>query len=99
VPRHKFLIGTALGALLYCGIFIALGTLLGSNYKTSLDWMQKHFGARDILLVWGVIILLLVAHHFWGRLSLRRLAAHFHRHAQAKSPDGVVATSPAKTAD
>lgn len=98
VPRKKFLIGTALGALLYCGVFIALGTLLGNNYKAALDWMQKHFGTRDILMVWGVIILLFVAHHFWGRLGLRRLKRHFHRHtAAAKEAAPVSATAPAAT--
>lgn len=99
VPRSKFLIGTALGALLYCGIFIALGTLLGSNYKAALDWMQKHFGTRDILMVWGIIILLFVAHHFWGRLSLRRLASHFRHHAAKQAVVAAAPGSPASPAE
>lgn len=99
VPKRKFLIGTALGALLYCGIFIALGTLLGNNYKAALDWMQKHFGTRDILMVWGIIILLFVAHHFWGRLSLRRLASHFRRHTLAKETVAASSSTPAHPAE
>lgn len=99
VPKRKFLLGTSLGALLYCGIFIALGTLLGNNYKVALDWMQKHFGTRDILMVWGVIIVLVVAHHFWGRLSLRRLAIHFRRHATAHATAADSSSSPAHSMD
>ena len=95
VPKRKFLLGTTLGALLYCGVFIALGTLLGNNYKVALDWMQKHFGTRDVLMVWGCIILLFVAHHFWGRLSLRRLANHFRRHA---AKEALVAASSSSSA-
>lgn len=98
VPKKKFLIGTTLGALLYCGVFIALGTLLGNNYKTALEWMQKHFGARDILIVWGIIILALVAHHFWGRLGLRRLASHFRRHAPPAANVSVAPSAPSRMA-
>ena len=97
VPKRLFLIGTSLGAVLYCGIFIGLGTLLGSNYKVALEWISKHFGARDILVVWGIIILSFVAHHFWGRLSLHRLARHFRRHTRTDPAIAVAASTPSAT--
>ena len=74
-----FLIGTFLGALLYNGVFIILGMVLGRNYEKPLQYLDQ-FGVKGIAAVAGGIILLLLLHHFWGRLTLRRIARHFHRH-------------------
>lgn len=74
-----FLIGTFLGALLYNGIFIVLGMLLGKDYERPLHALDQ-FGVGGIAAVVGGIVLVVLLHHFWGRLILRSIARHFHRH-------------------
>jgi hypothetical protein len=32
------------------------------------------------------LLAVLVIHHFWGRLTLHRIALHFHRHHQIHKP-------------
>lgn len=82
VPLPTFLLGTFTGALVYCGAFIALGAELGENYRAPLRYLDQ-FGEPGIVVLLVVVVVLLVLHHFWGRLSLRRLARHFHRHHHA----------------
>jgi membrane protein DedA with SNARE-associated domain len=79
VPLPTFLLGTFAGALVYCGAFIALGAELGENYRAPLRYLDQ-FGEPGIVALLAVVVVLLVLHHFWGRLSLRRLARHFHLH-------------------
>jgi membrane protein DedA with SNARE-associated domain len=74
-----FLLGTFLGALIYNGVFIVLGNLLGADYERPLHALDQ-FGLGGVALVAVAVALLLLLHHFWGRLTLRRIAAHFHRH-------------------
>jgi membrane protein DedA with SNARE-associated domain len=79
VPLPAFLLGTLTGALVYCGAFIALGAKLGENYRVPLRYLDQ-FGEPGIVALLIIAVVLLVLHHFWGRLSLRRLARHFHLH-------------------
>lgn len=79
VPLPTFVLGTFSGALVYCGAFIALGAELGENYRAPLRYLD-HIGGLGIVVLLAVVVVLLVLHHFWGRLSLRRLARHFHLH-------------------
>ena len=74
-----FLLGTFLGALLYNGIFIVLGMLLGRDYEEPLHYLDQ-FGIGGIAAVAGGIVLVVLLHHFWGRLTLRSIARHFHHH-------------------
>jgi hypothetical protein len=42
-----------------------------------------------------VLLTILVVHHFWGRLTLYRIALHFHRHhALHKPPTAEADVSP-----
>ena len=79
IALPTFLIGTFLGALLYNGVFIVLGMLLGRDYERPLSFLDQ-FGVGGIAAVVGGIALVLALHHFWGRLTLRGIARHFHRH-------------------
>ncbi|HEX6799593.1 MAG TPA: DedA family protein [Ktedonobacterales bacterium] len=79
IALPTFVIGTFLGALLYNGVFIVLGMLLGRDYERPLQYLDQ-FGIGGIAAVVGGIVLVVVLHHFWGRLTLRSIARHFHRH-------------------
>lgn len=82
VPLPTFMLGTFAGALLYCGIFITLGDLLGANYRAPLHYLDQ-FGVRGVAIAAAVVLVAVILHHFWGRLTWRRLAAHFRRHHAA----------------
>ena len=56
------------------------GALERRGVKLFHDWLIDQFGEPGIVALLAVVVLLLVLHHFWGRLSLRRLARHFHLH-------------------
>jgi membrane protein DedA with SNARE-associated domain len=79
VPPATFVLGTLAGALLYCGAWIVLGNALGENYRAPLHYLDQ-FGTRGILIALGVVVVVLVVHHFWGRLTFHRMAIHFRRH-------------------
>ena len=79
VPVPTFALGTLIGALIYCGAFIGLGAVLGENYKAPLHALDQ-IGLGGILIAAGILVAAVVLHHFWGRLTLRRITLHFHRH-------------------
>jgi membrane protein DedA with SNARE-associated domain len=79
VPMPTFVWGTLVGAFIYCGIFIGLGTILGQHYEAPLHALDQ-IGLGGVLIVVGIIAAAIVLHHFWGRLTLRRIAWHFRRH-------------------
>lgn len=89
VPLPAFALGTFTGALVYCGAFIALGAALGDNYRAPLQYLDQ-FGEPGIAALLAVVVVLFVLHHFWGRLSLRRLAQHFHLHHHARHVPATV---------
>ncbi|MFI5271832.1 MAG: DedA family protein [Ktedonobacterales bacterium] len=91
ISLPTFLIGTLLGALLYNGVFIALGDLLGKDYVKPLNYMDQ-FGVGGIAIVAGGIVALMVLHHFWGRLTLRAIARHFRLHHARRHAAAQVAT-------
>lgn len=93
IPMRTFLIGTFLGSLVYSAIFLILGEVLGAQYRAPLDWMDNHLGAGAFLVVAGIVLLLLVIHHFWGRLARYRLALHYRHHMAKRS----AITAPAAT--
>ncbi len=74
-----FAVGTFLGSLVYCGVWIVLGDVLGANYRKPLEYLDRLDG-RGVAIVLGIIAIAIVLHHFWGRLALWRLAIHFRRH-------------------
>jgi membrane protein DedA with SNARE-associated domain len=80
IPMRTFLIGTFVGSFVYCAIFLILGEALGANYRAPLNWLDSHVGAGSFLIVGGIIVVLLVLHHFWGRLARYRLALHYRHH-------------------
>jgi membrane protein DedA with SNARE-associated domain len=85
IPMRTFLIGTFLGSLVYSAIFLILGEVLGAHYRAPLTWLDSHLGAGSFLLVAGIVLMLLVVHHFWGRLARYRLALHYRHHMAKKS--------------
>ena len=74
-----FLLGTAVGSLLYCGVVTIIGAALGKNYAQAIEFFA-HFGTVGAIVVVIVLVGVLIIHHFWGRLTLHRIALHFHRH-------------------
>lgn len=80
-----FLLGTAIGSLLYCGAVTALGAALGSNYTRAFEYFER-FGVIGAAVVVGVLLAVVLIHHFWGRLTLHRIALHFHRHHALHKP-------------
>ena len=74
-----FLLGTAVGSLLYCSVVTILGAALGKNYTEAFAFFAR-FGTVGAVVVVVVLVAALVIHHFWGRLTLHRIALHFHRH-------------------
>nr|MBF6592450.1 DedA family protein [Ktedonobacterales bacterium] len=77
-----FALGTLAGSLVYCGLWIILGNLLGDNYAAPLRYLDR-VGAPGIAAVAGVILLYIVLHHLFGRFTLHRIALHFRRHHAA----------------
>jgi membrane protein DedA with SNARE-associated domain len=92
IPMRTFILGTFLGSLVYCAIFLILGEVLGAQYRAPLNWLDSHLGTGAFLLVAGIVVLLLVIHHFWGRLARYRLAVHY-RHHLAKSSAAMAAAA------
>lgn len=89
-----FLLGTAVGSLLYCGIVTVLGAALGKNYVQAFQFFEQ-FGTIGAIVVVVVLVAILIVHHFWGRLTLHRIALHFHRHhAQHKAATMEADVSP-----
>jgi membrane-associated protein len=82
IPPATFALGTLAGSLLYTGLWIVAGNALGANYRAPLAYLDA-IGAPGIAIAVAVLLLVIVAHHFWGHLQLRRIARHFHRHHAA----------------
>lgn len=80
-----FVVGTLAGALVYNGIWAILGDILGANYRAPLHYLDQ-FGSRGVAVAVTVVLVVVVLHHFWGRLALRRMAIHFHRHNHQHTP-------------
>lgn len=80
-----FLLGTAVGSLLYCGVVTLIGAALGKNYTQAFAFFER-FGSIGVVIVIGTLLAVLVIHHFWGRLTLHRIALHFHRHHALHKP-------------
>lgn len=89
IPLSTFLLGTLIGSLAYCGVFLTLGSVLGANYRKPLEYLDA-FGPRGFAIVAVVLLALLVLHHMTARFSLHRMARHFRlhhaQHAPAKAP-------------
>jgi membrane protein DedA with SNARE-associated domain len=85
IPIRTFLVGTFLGSLLYSAIFLILGDALGANYQAPLNWLDNHVGPGAFVIVIGIVAVLLVLHHFWGRFARYRLALHYHHHIALQS--------------
>jgi membrane protein DedA with SNARE-associated domain len=86
VPRPAFVLGTFTGAVVYCSIWTVLGDILGARYEEVLGAFDrfKFIGIAAMALIIAVLIL---AHHFWGRFTLHRIAEYFHQHhAKHKVP-------------
>lgn len=91
IPPATFALGTLAGSLVYCGIWIVVGNLLGDNYKAPLHYLDQ-IGAPGIAAVVGAILLYVVLHHIFGRFTLHRIAVHFRRHHAALAAAGATAT-------
>jgi membrane protein DedA with SNARE-associated domain len=81
IPIPVFVVGTLAGAVVYNGVWAILGNFLGANYRAPLHFLDQ-FGSRGVALAVVVVLVVVGLHHFWGRLALRRMAVHFHRHHQ-----------------
>lgn len=90
LPLPTFVLGTFVGSLVYCGAWIFAGVQLGANYPALLHTFDQYKGV-GVALVVGIIAVVVVLHHFAGRLTLRRMAAHFHLHHAQHT---VAATAP-----
>jgi membrane protein DedA with SNARE-associated domain len=79
VPTQTFALGTFAGALVYCGIWTVVGDILGARYREVLGAFDqyKFIGIATLLVLVAAVV---AAHHFWGRLSMQRLAQYFHKH-------------------
>lgn len=82
LPLPTFLLGTLAGSLIYCGVIIGIGATLG--YEGPLRALDA-IGWKGIAVAAAVVVVYAVLHHFWGRLTLWRMKAHYRRH-QAATP-------------
>ncbi len=83
IPLGTFVLGTFVGSLVYCGLWIVVGSILGENYQAPLHYLDS-VGTPGIAIAVGVVVLVALLHHFAGRLGLHRIALHFRRHQQAR---------------
>ncbi len=83
VPVRTFVLGTLLGSLLYCGIFVTLGAILG--YEIPLKAFD-FVGWRGIAVVVAVVVVYVAAHRLWTRFTLRRIRSHYHLHHKSVMP-------------
>ncbi len=83
IPIATFVLGTFIGSLVYCSVWIILGAVLGKNYQAPLHYLDQ-IGTPGIAIAVGVVVLVALLHHFAGRLGLHRIARHFRRHQQAQ---------------
>jgi membrane protein DedA with SNARE-associated domain len=88
----SFVLGTFVGSLLYNGVFITLGMVLGRDYAKPLHYLDD-LGFTGVAIAALAVLLLLVLHHFWGRLTLRSIARHFHRHHAQHRPETAPASA------
>ena len=84
IPLATFVLGTFVGSLVYCGVWIIVGAVLGENYVAPLHYLDR-VGPIGIAATVGVVLVVVVLHHFAGRLGLHRIALHFRRHQQAQA--------------
>ena len=85
IPPATFLLGTLIGSLAYCGVFLTLGSVLGANYRKPLEYLDA-FGPRGLAIVAVAVVALIALHHVAGRFSLHRMARHFHLHHAQHAP-------------
>lgn len=76
IPRRTFVIGTVAGSALYSTVFVTIGALLG--FERPLKALDA-IGWRGIAVLAAVVVVYVVLHHLWGRLTLRRIKQHYHR--------------------
>lgn len=81
ITPPKFLLGTLLGSTLYTGAWTVAGNLLGENYRAPLEYLDR-IGPMGVLLAVSAIVMVLIIHHLWGRLTLRQIAMHFRTYAE-----------------
>lgn len=79
VTRRMFVLGTLAGALVYSSLWIVLGSVLGNNYRAPLRYLDS-LGLAGVAILATAATVALALHHFWGRLALRHVSLHFHRH-------------------
>ena len=96
IPPATFALSTFVGSLVYCGIWIVLGNILGANYAQALGYLGK-IGTPGILIAVGVVLVVVVLHHFAGRFGFHRIKRHYLRHgpkvALAVSTSAATATT------
>jgi membrane protein DedA with SNARE-associated domain len=88
VPAAAFALGTLVGSAIYCGAFITLGAVLG--YERPLAALDT-IGWKGVAVVVAVVLVWIVGHHAWGRLTLQRIKLYY-RQFQAKAA-GVAAAA------
>lgn len=79
IPPATFALSTLGGSLVYCGIWIIVGNMLGANYTQALGYLGK-IGTPGILIAVGVVLVVIVFHHFLGRFGFHRIKRHYLRH-------------------
>ena len=92
IPPATFALSTLAGSLVYCGIWVVLGNILGANYAQALGYLGR-IGTPGILIAVGVVLGVIVLHHFAGRFGFHRIKRHYLRHG----PKPVAAPSAAVT--
>ena len=91
IPVPTFVLGTLLGSALYCSIFVTIGAILGYEIPLrALDFV----GWRGIAVVVAIVLIYAALHFFWGRLTLRRIRAHYHLHHKAEMATVAPTTTP-----
>lgn len=82
VPFPRFVFGTCVGSVIYCGVWIFVGHLLGTSYTRVLGAVSQYQWIA-VTAVALVVVGYVVLHYFWGRMGMRRIDAHFHHHMAA----------------
>lgn len=79
VPPWSFIVGTFTGSVIYSGVWLVVGNLLGKNYRAPLEYLD-HFGWIGIAVIAAIVLVVLFLHRLTGIAAFLALAFHFRRH-------------------
>jgi membrane protein DedA with SNARE-associated domain len=67
VPLGRFVVFTAVGAGIWCGILVYIGWFVGRHEATLVEGVVKAYSTRAFLYLLPVLILIVVGYVFWYR--------------------------------